>query len=386
MYRKIGLSIIAILFVALAALGLSRRANAPELDLSLKKESSVNGSLEGYFNLAQNLGAKTQSTELTFLAVGDIMLSRTVSDKIVKANSPALPFSNMSSILESTDFNFGNLETPISAKYDFDSKESFKFTTPPVYAQGLQDFNFRVLNLANNHALDQGEEGLVDTRDFLERLGITHLGTGQNLDEAWAPRIITSQGQKIAFIGASYTSRNDGGRSRNNLVARIDELERLKQSIESAKNQSDFIVVTMHAGTEYVRQPNQAQIDFAKAAIDSGADLVIGAHPHWIQTIENYKGKYIFYSLGNFIFDQEWSQDTKEGLTLKITLTSNSTNNPLPNQATGSDIQGNRTKASLKQIELIPVIIENYSTPRPATEEEAKRILKKINIVDKILY
>ena len=76
----------------------------------------------------------------------------------------------------------------------------------------------------------------------------------------------------------------------------------------------------MHAGTEYTRTPMPQQITFAHAAIDDGADIVIGAHPHWVQTIEKYKGKYIFYSLGNFIFDQAWSQETMEGLTLKITV------------------------------------------------------------------
>lgn len=386
MYRKIGLSIIAILFVALAALGLSRRASAPELDLGLKKETSLNGSLESYFNLAQNLGTKDQPTELSFLAVGDIMLSRNVAGKISKSNNPNLPFTKMEDLLKSVDFNFGNLESPISGRNDFNPTGSLVFNAPPAYAQSLSTYNFKVLNLANNHALDQGEAGLVYTRNFLNNLGITHLGTGKNLDEAWTPKIITVQGQKIAFLGASYASTNDGGRNKNNFVARIEDLDRLKQSIESIKNQSDFIVITMHAGTEYVRNPNQNQIDFAKAAIDAGADLVIGAHPHWIQTIENYKGKYIFYSLGNFIFDQEWSQDTKEGLAIKITLTNNSSNNPLPNQASGSDIQGNRTKATLKQIELIPIIIENYSTPRPATEEETNKILKKINQLNTTLF
>jgi poly-gamma-glutamate synthesis protein (capsule biosynthesis protein) len=131
----------------------------------------------------------------------------------------------------------------------------------------------------------------------------------------------------------------------------------------------------MHAGTEYMRTPNQNQTEFAHAAIDAGADMVIGHHPHWIQTTEKYQGKYIFYSLGNFIFDQMWSQDTKEGLALKITLSKI----PAPR------LQGTPVPAKLEKLELVPVIIENYSTPRLANEVESLRILKKIDLETKIL-
>jgi poly-gamma-glutamate synthesis protein (capsule biosynthesis protein) len=105
----------------------------------------------------------------------------------------------------------------------------------------------------------------------------------------------------------------------------------MKQSISQAKKLCHFIVVTMHAGKEYTRDPNKSQKQFAHTAIDAGADMVIGAHPHWIQTIERYcpdtpddgpcvNPHYIFYSLGNFIFDQAWSRETKEGMMLAITF------------------------------------------------------------------
>jgi poly-gamma-glutamate synthesis protein (capsule biosynthesis protein) len=103
--------------------------------------------------------------------------------------------------------------------------------------------------------------------------------------------------------------------------------------------------------------------------------MVIGHHPHWIQTTEKYQGKYIFYSLGNFIFDQMWSQDTKEGLALKITISKT----PTPS------LQGTPIPARLETIELVPVIIENYSTPRLANEVESLKILKKIELETKIL-
>ena len=121
---------------------------------------------------------------------------------------------------------------------------------------------------------------------------------------------------------------------------------------------SDVVIVSIHAGVEYTRKPTQEQVDFAHLAIDSGADVVIGHHPHWIQTIEIYKNKPIFYSLGNFVFDQEWSLDTKEGLIVQLTFNS----------------------SQLTKAELVPVIIENFCCPRIADDEEKTAILNKIGL------
>lgn len=320
-----------------------------------------------------------KETKVTFLAVGDMMMSRGVNSVIARTNDPLRPFSGLVELLDSTDFNFGNLESPISGSDKPGPPHSLVFNTPIRNVEGLKRYKFKVLNLANNHALDQRAAGLENTRKVLAENEITYLGVGADLSEAWKPKIITVNGLKLGFLGASYASVNDGGVARNNLVARIEDTEYLKNSLESLKKDADFIVVTMHAGVEYVRQPHQPQIDFAHAAIDYGADLVIGAHPHWIQIIEKYKDKYIFYSLGNFIFDQEWSQDTKEGLVLKVSLEGQIAINPPLNTSNF------REKAKLKEIELIPVIIENYSTPRLAKEEEKTKILAKISLTDTIL-
>ena len=284
----------------------------------------------------------------------------------------------------------------------------------PPASTALKDFNFQIINLANNHAFDQGLAGIDVTRKTLDNLGIAHEGTGDNLDQAGTPAVIESNGIKICFIGASFSSLNDGGKTTNPYVARIGDTANLQSAITSAKSECDFVVVTMHAGTEYTRTPNKAQTTFAHTAIDDGADIVIGAHPHWVQTIEKYcpnapaplplgegaamqraadegsanctNPKYIFYSLGNFIFDQAFSQDTSEGLTLKIKLSKTNTQNPLaPGAASGDDLQGSRITAKLDSIELIPVIIEN-SQPRPATADESKKILQKIGQTESILY
>lgn len=299
---------------------------------------------------------------VSFLAVGDIMLSRGVHQAISKKKDPLLPFSQLSSIFSSVDFSFGNFESPIDGT-DFAGKSGeLTFNTPVSHIEGLVKNKFFVLSLANNHSLDRGEKAVISTKKTLQEKNIHTTGTGANLDEAWTPAYATYNDITIAFIAVSYASYNDNGKRKNEFIARMDDEIRLKNAIEAAKKNADYVIVSMHAGVEYKRNPNQMQQAFARKSIDLGADMIIGAHPHWIQTIEEYKGKMIFYSLGNFIFDQEWSQDTKEGLMLKISL---------------EKIENTTT---LKNIEYLPVVIENYSTPRLANEIEKKKILEKIGL------
>lgn len=322
-------------------------------------------------------------TRVTFLAVGDIMLSRGVAQRMRAANDSLLPFRKMGALFKSTDFNFGNLETPVSGRDNvLGVKKTFNSRVEDT--AGLTEYNFKVLNLANNHAFDQGAAGLKATRALLDELKLTHLGAGDNLDEAWQPKVLTSNNLRIGFIGASYASYNDGGVVRHDYVARIEDVDRLKRAVDQLKTQADFIVVTMHAGTEFVdrvdpkRALDRGQIAFAHAAIDYGADLVIGAHPHWIQNLETYKGKLIFYSLGNFIFDIYSDPIANEGLALKITLhgEKRATSLPFP----FDDPKWIKFRTRVEDIELLPVIIENKSTPRLATEEEAARILRRVGL------
>jgi len=307
----------------------------------------------------------------TFLAVGDIMLSRGVARTIDAARDPLVPFSGLKDLFNSTDFNFANLESPVSGN-DNRVGRGLVFNARRADVEGLVKYNFKVVNLANNHALDQGLNGLNYTQQFLTEKGIEHLGVGPNKADAWKPKYLTIKGIKIGFIGVSYASINDNGASTNDYVARIEEVDRLRASIKQAKSESDYVLVTMHAGTEYVRNPNQPQIDFARAAVDAGADIVIGAHPHWIQTFEKYKDKYIFYSLGNFIFDQ-MPQDRREGLALHITLLKSEGGNRAAPETRG------------EKIELIPVLIERMGVPRRANEAEARAIMKKFGATEAIL-
>lgn len=404
-------AVVALLFALGAALGLLQRGQDPYTKTPPQQttQQADQKSLEAYYQQAKQLAQDGNAeTTTSFLAVGDIMLSRSVASAIESAGRDDLPFQNIRELLKSADFNFGNLESPISGSDKYGKTGSLVFNAPEKYARPLKDFNFKVLNLANNHAMDQGKDGLFHTINFLDELGLRHTGAGTNQEEAWQPVVITANGIKTCFVGASYASANDNGKTTNNFVARIEDEKNLKKSLSIAKKDlaCDFTVVTMHAGVEYTRGPNAAQKKFARTAVDLGADMVIGAHPHWIQTVEKYcpglpeNGpqvtisdkplqyggcKYIFYSLGNFIFDQEWSQDTKEGLAIKVNVAKKSRPAGPEGAASLETLQGTAQKAELKSIELWPVVIENFASPRLATEQEKTEILKKIGLTATIL-
>ncbi len=300
----------------------------------------------------------------TFIAVGDIMLSRGVARVIARAGSPDRPFSLVKDELLNTDFNFGNFESPVSGN-DSVLGEGLVFNTRKRDFIGVVNARFKVVNLANNHILDQGLNGMRNTEKIIRSNAIEYLGVGEDEAEAWEPKYFTANRIRIAFIGASFSSVNDLGVTRNKYVARIEDVDRLAASITNAKAKSDIVVVTMHAGVEYTREPNKAQVNFARAAVDAGADIVIGAHPHWIQTVEEYHGRWIFYSLGNFIFDQS-KPDTKEGLMLRIQLIK-----------PGKRGSGG---AVIERIDLLPIVIDSIGVPRLATPDEKQRILGKIGL------
>ena len=327
----------------------------------------------------------------TLLAVGDIMLSRNIGTKIEAARNPELPFEKIIPLVSEADIAFGNLECPLSDSA-IRIREGLVFRCLIDDSAGLKSAGFDVLGTTNNHSFDQGRDALGFTAAYLKNVwGILAAGTGQNFDEAHTAQVISphlssptsgeelKEGVKFGFLAYSYSARNDGGKTADEQIATITDLRQLNIDVLNAKAQADVIIVSMHAGIEYVRDPNQEQTDFAHAAIDAGADIVIGHHPHWIQTIEIYSpspspdegragegsksGKPIFYSLGNFIFDQSWSVDTTEGLAVRFTF---------------------RGK-ELRQAELLPVIIENNCCPRLATETETQNILKKINATSSII-
>jgi poly-gamma-glutamate synthesis protein (capsule biosynthesis protein) len=241
----------------------------------------------------------------TLVFGGDIMLSRTVNQKMSVYNDYSWPFKNISTLFSEADLAIANLESPFLFTNNYNVKTgSFSFKANPKSVQSLLLAGFDVLSLANNHILNQGQQGITDTYKVLSEAGIAGVGTADN-----KLIIKESKGIKFVFLAYSYDFSSP-------LISHLDS-KQVALDIKDAQTKADVVIILMHAGTEYSLEPNQEQIEFAHAAVDAGADLVIGHHPHWPQTVETYQGKTIVYSLGNLIFDQMWSKETSEGLVVK---------------------------------------------------------------------
>ena len=304
---KIWSKIITIWPWLLAALIIGLILLWPVAVLTEKHNSGISKIISSQNHLSVDTGVKTiaPKTKNVLVFGGDIMLSRTVNTKMEKYKSYTWPFEKISALFKEADLAVANLESPFLVTGNYQVLTgSFSFKANPKSVASLSEAGFDVLSLANNHMLNQGAKGLADTEKVLDAASINYVGPkDHNLV------IKDSNGIKFAFLAYTY---ND-----SNLIATISD-DSLKSDIESAKKQADVVIVLMHAGTEYTRKPNADQIKFAHNAIDYGADLIVGGHPHWPQTTETYKDKTIIYSLGNLVFDQMWSKETSVGLVAKV--------------------------------------------------------------------
>lgn len=298
---------------------------------------------------------------LTLAAVGDIMTSRVVGQKMV-AKGFDYPFAKTIQLFADKDLVFANLETPIIEGPQVDTG-TMVFRSDPEVAPALKAAGFDVLSLANNHTMNKGSAGILRTFEILQEAGLQWVGSGKNEAEARAPLIVERNGISIAFLAytdtdvvpATYAATAE---KPGNAFMIIEDLQ---ADVAAIRSQVDFVIVTMHSGTEYVVEPNARQTAFAHAAIDSGADIIIAQHPHVVQRAEIYNDKLIFYSLGNFIFDQMWSQDTREGLVIFLTFTKDG------------------DTRSIAVNELIPVQIDDYSQPHVIEDAAQKtRILERL--------
>ncbi len=295
---------------------------------------------------------------LCLVTVGDIMLSRYVAQKIKEHNDPNYPFAGVKWFLQDGDIVFGNLEGPVTPGREIKIPEMV-LRADPCMAAALKDAGFNILSLANNHVPDFGEQGIQDTMCYLDSTAIHYAGAGKNEQEAFAPRYMKVKGVILAFLAFNdLTFVPDSYMADDSPGTAVLKPEKVTAAVREAADNADFTVVYLHAGTEYASTPDDTQVYFAHLAIDAGADLVLGSHPHVVQKVEQYRGKYILYSLGNFIFDQLWSRDTREGIVARIFICEN----------------------SVEKIEFLPVYINDNARPVALSGQEAQRVLKKLGL------
>jgi len=249
--------------------------------------------------LVSSLSAEAGKVVLT--VVGDIMLAGNATGTLSRQGYD-YPFAATAAILRGSDIAVGNLETPIARKgLEFTGKR-YRFKADPKAAAALRKAGFTVLTLANNHIMDFDAQGLTETRQYLKNEHLLFTGAGRNLAEARLPALVEKNGRKIAFLAYSLTYPVEfyAGPAKPGAAPGYPHF--FRDDIKKAKTRADYVVVSFHWGAECATSPKSYQVTVARMAVDAGADVVVGHHPHVLQGIERYKGRLILYSLGNYAF------------------------------------------------------------------------------------
>jgi poly-gamma-glutamate capsule biosynthesis protein CapA/YwtB (metallophosphatase superfamily) len=294
--------------------------------------------------------AAPEGPRVEILAVGDVMPARWVERRL-RAHGYGYAFASTSEILRAGQIAFANLESPLAAG---EPVEAFQmvFRGDPAFAAALADAGIDIVSLANNHAGDQGAEGVTSTLAALGAAGVRAVGAGEGV-AARAPVVIETDTGSVAFLAYadgrwipdSYVAAE--GRAGVALLSP----ESVAADVAAARGLADFVVVSMHAGTEYEPLPDRAQRAAAESAARAGASLVIGHHPHVLQPIGRIGTTTVAWSLGNFVFDQDLSPETQEGAIVRFSMSS----------------------GEPARVEALPVRIVDYAQPRPIADAAAAR-------------
>jgi poly-gamma-glutamate capsule biosynthesis protein CapA/YwtB (metallophosphatase superfamily) len=257
---------------------------------------------------------------ITLTVVGDLMLVRGVPDA-------AAALAPLSKRLRSADITVGNLESTLSLNGQ-PTQGGDSFGGTPALLRPLRGAGFDALSLANNHTGDYGSTALVETVRAFDGSGIEGFGAGAHLGEASNPVVLEREGVRFAFVGFNAigetpraTPRDPGALSvrmppRTGPLVPAD-LDRVASAVSRAALSADVVVVLPHWGTQYTHTPEPIQSTVAKRLVAAGADLVVGGHPHWVQSAERISGVPVLHSLGNFVFDMDFMTETMEGVFLE---------------------------------------------------------------------
>jgi poly-gamma-glutamate synthesis protein (capsule biosynthesis protein) len=285
------------------------------------------------------VSSQKQSITLTF--VGDIMLDRNVWAKIQSSGNNNYPFAKIGTLFSGSDKNIANLEGPLTSRGTHAvTGGSLLFSFDPKLKESLKQAGLNIVSLANNHTYNQGSIGLADTKSNLDDVQIKYFGNPKTVSDT-SVDIEQIGDWKIALIGWNTIEVTDPDEQ-----GMIDLIKKTRPSV-------DKIIIVPHWGVEYQPQ-TKTEIAYAHDLIDAGADIIIGGHPHVVQGTEIYNNKPIVYSLGNFVFDQYFSDETQQGLGIKLHLSGQSTT-----------------------LDLIPLDLRD-SQPKTATGATKDTIIKKI--------
>ncbi|MGH2499578.1 MAG: CapA family protein, partial [Candidatus Limnocylindria bacterium] len=299
------------------------------------------------------------------VAGGGIVFGRGVQERIENRHGgDARPvFADVRALTRGADLAVATLEAPLSGDANRYCDRCLRFVGNERYVAALVDAGFDVLSLAANHIGDAGPQGVLDTMRVLDGAGIRHVGAGATEDAARRPLFTEVRGLRVAFLAyddvapQEYAATTD--RPGHAWLAHDDPTyARVRAEVAAAKQRADLVVVVAHWGVEYEDQPRPWVVAAARAMVEAGAAVVIGDHPHWVQPVERYRGAYVAYSLGNFVFDQMWSARTRQGSLHRLWF----------------------DRGRLVSVRIVPTVLEDYYRPRPLdpTEPTHREVLERI--------
>lgn len=263
-------------------------------------------------------GSKNDTNVVSFLFFGDLMLDRSVK-KVIDDKGINHLFDGIAGeekrFFKGVDIVSANLEGAVTnGGQHYSPSYAYDFAFHPDWISQLKEYKFNFFNLANNHLTDQGQKGVTETQENLDKLLLNYVGCSDGQVGSCSSRILDVAGKRIGFLGMS-------------MVYSHFDMESIRTTVSELIDETDLIIANVHWGVEYTHQFNGIQQNIAHNLIDAGVDVIIGHHPHVVQGMEVYKDKPIFYSLGNFIFDQYFSNETQEGLAIGLATDLNSDNN-----------------------------------------------------------
>ena len=288
--------------------------------------------------------AETPEPVVSIAFVGDIMLAESVGPRIKRGHDPFAPFAHL---LDAADLRVGNLECVVATRGEAVPDKPYTFRAHPRVLNLLKR-HFDALSLANNHSGDYGPVAFGEMLDRLERAGMAYFGGGRDLAQAHAPLIVERKGLRIALLGYNefFPRSFEAEVDKPGIAWSEDEQVRLDVANARSRYHADLVIPFMHWGWEHEPRASAPQRQLARLMIDVGADADVGGHPHVVQDYEEYRGKPIIYSLGNFVFDGFNNRDNNTGWLLRMEL----------------DRQGvRRWRTAVARI-------DRHGTPHPATE------------------
>ncbi len=294
------------------------------------------------------------------------MLARRLTT-LMDEHGALYPFERVLPLLQNADVTIANMEGTFTDR-GTPSNKLYTFRAPPRFAVGLAQAGIDAVSLGNNHAADFGPEGVADTIAALDAAGVRHAGAGMNEAAARQPAFLQAQGLRIAFLSYTDIMENTfaGPDSAGVALATTDVIN---ADVRAAKAQADIVIIALHSGVEYTDAPQPDQQQLAHAAIDAGARLVLGSHPHALQGSIRYHGGLIIYSMGNFVFD----------------LDSDDLANLGPRAFQTAVFYVTLDAHQVRALRAEPVFIDPAEDrPRPATSDEAAAIRQHIDAVNQI--